>query len=859
MLCQSAGLALTEATGQRCFYTLTPLAKVSITARLQRSRLDSRHIPLHLTPVYMMNGVSSFPRYALRSLLAIALLGTASLSVQAQVALDTPAAAGRRIVREVEVVYKGAVTMDPARVRAQMSTREGEPFADESVERDIRTLYATGAVENVDIQAVNVAGGVKVIVTISGRGGIGELGFLGNAAFDNEKLRKEIEVKVGDPVDDAKLTTAQQKILELYQKKGFSDALVTYEVSPSAKEGFSTVMFKIEEGGRGLIGDIRFEGNNAISDRKLRAKLKSKEKTFWRLWGKAGKLDNQAVLEDVRAVEQAYQDEGYVYVKVGYRREIVNDNKVALVFEITEGGKYDVAEVALENITIFSPDELTPAIRTEAGFAYSGSDVRGDEKMIRDYYGSRGYADARVDTRLSDAGPGKLKVTYSVFEGTKSYIRKINISGNEKTKDEVIRRELPMSPGDELNTVQMETAETRLENLNYFEGKGEANPLTVRPVSTEVDGFKDIEVNVTEKSTGSVNFGAGFSSIDSLVGFVDVTQTNFDISDWGSFRGAGQRFNMNLRYGLRRQDFNLNFTEPWFMGQKLALTTELFYRSQNFFSNRYEQINVGAAVGLRKPLGDHAYIEGTYTLQRVDINVDLDLTTTQILRNEDGDYIESKFDFNFVHDTRDSIYITRKGHKLEAGLLAAGLGGDVEVLGGNIGGQQFFSLPGDTILSFEGMARWVEGWGSSGNPNGDVPIFERLFLGGANNLRGYDFRDVGPKDNQGEPIGGNFSLYGSIEYSFPIIEKVRGAVFWDVGMISTDVTAAPDTVSPLPAGTRSNGGPIIGDGDVYSNVGIGLRMFLPIGPIRLDLGLPLVKDRFVGDSVRFQFNMGYKF
>lgn len=781
-------------------------------------------------------------------MIALALISASAQSLVAQ-------AGGKRIVKQVDVVFKGTVTMDDNRVRAQMSTREGEPYSDEAAERDIRSLYATGAVENVDIQPESVPGGVRVIVTLTGRGGISEISFLGNAAFDNERLRKEIEVKVGDPVDEAKLTTAANKIRELYEKKGFSDILVTYDVTASAtKTGFSTVIFKVEEGGRGLIGDIRFEGNSSISDRKLRSKLKSKEKTFWRVFGKAGKLDNQAVQEDVRALEQAYQDEGFVYVKVGYRREAVSDSKVALVFEINEGGKYDVAAVTLSGVKIFSQEELTPAIRTESGFPYSGTDVRGDEKMIQDYYGSRGYADARVETQLTDAGPGKLNVTFNVFEGTKSMIRKVNISGNEKTKDEVIRRELPFAPGEELNTVKLEQAQSILENMNYFEGKGEANPLTVRPVSTEVDGFKDVEVNVTEKPTGSVNFGAGFSSIDSLVGFVDVTQTNFDISDWRDFRGAGQRFNMNIRYGTRTSSFNMSFVEPWFMGQRLSLITDLFYRNLNFLSTRFDQTNIGASIGLRKSfLGGKAYVEGIYTLQRVDIDVDINAATSQILRNEDGDYVQSKMEFNFVHDTRDSVFITRKGHKFEAGLLASGLGGDVELWGGNVGGQQYFHLPGDTILSFEGMARWVEGSGNA-NANG-IPIFERLFLGGANNLRGYDYRDVGPKDVVGEPIGGNFSIYGSVEYSFPIMERVRGAVFWDVGMISSDITAA---AGATPAGV-ANGGPIIGDGDVYSNVGIGVRMFLPIGPIRLDLGLPIVKDKFTGDSPRFQFNMGYKF
>jgi outer membrane protein insertion porin family len=327
---------------------------------------------------------------------------------------------------------------------------------------------------------------------------------------------------------------------------------------------------------------------------------------------------------------------------------------------------------------------------------------------------------------------------------------------------------------------------------------------------------------------------------------VTVTQTNFDISDWKDFRGAGQRFNMNLRYGTRTSTFDMNWTEPWFMGQKLALTTHLFYQNLNYLSTRFSQENIGTSIGLRKQLSQFSYIEGTYTLQQVTMDVDKGLNTTPFLQNEDGVFIESKLDLNYVHDTRDSIFITRKGHKLEAGMMAAGLGGDVKAWGGNIGGQQFFSLPGDTILSFEGMARWIQG--------DNVPIFERLFLGGANNLRGYDYRDAGPKDVKGEPLGGNMSIYGSTEYSFPIIEKVRGAVFWDVGMVSGGYNSTDATRAGYPAGLN-----VIGEGEIYSNVGVGLRMFLPIGPIRVDLGLPMVKDKYVGQSPRFNFNMGYKF
>lgn len=780
-----------------------------------------------------MTGMISFKRLICAPALMMALYaaapGSVAFSQNPDAVADAPAA--RKIVKQIQVVYKGAATIDEARVRGQMSTREGQAYSDESVEQDIRNLYATGAVDNVDIQAVDVPGGVKVIVTISGRGAIGEVAFLGNTTFDSDKLRKEIEVKVGDPVDDARLTGAQQKIREMYEKKGFPDVLVTYESSPMPQEGFSRVVFKIDEGARGIINDIRFEGVTAVKASKLRGKLKSKEKSVYRLWGKSTKLNNENLQEDVKTVERALQDEGYVYAKViEVRREPVSDKKVDLVFVVTEGEKYDVSEVMVEGNTVFTNEELMPGITIEAGLPYSGTAVENDETTIGDYYGSRGYADARVDTSILQSGPGQVKVLYRITEGTKSFIRKVNISGNTITQDRVIRRELPFAPGDEMNTVKIKSGKNRLENLGYF------SQVDFRNNPTGIEGFKDVDVTVTEQSTGTVNFGAGFSSIDSLVGFLDLTQTNFDISDWPSFRGAGQRFYMGVKYGTKRRDFQLNFTEPWFLGQKLSFSTELFYRDLYYLSDDYDQQNYGGSISFRKPLGEHSYAELAYTLQNVKIH-DIDENASDIIRAEEGDYLQSKIDLSWVHDTRDSVFLTRKGHKVELGALVSGsfLGGDADVYGLNAQGSQYFNLPGDTILSLEGAIRTVDTLGGGDR----VPIFERLFLGGANNLRGFDYRDVGPKDENGEPIGGLTSAYFTAEYTFPIVEKVRGAVFYDVGMVSGD--------------SYDWGG------DVNSDVGIGLRLYLPIGPIRVDFGIPMQSDEFNDSSGKFNFNVGYRF
>ncbi len=773
-------------------------------------------------------------RLLLISAVALAVLGAAPQLARAQVGLPL-SPANKKTVKEVEIVIKGGVKLDENRVRSQMSTRVGQPFTDESMERDMRTLYGTGAIESVNSHTVDVAGGVKVVVEIVGRGGIAEIQFVGNTAFDKDKLKKEIAVKVGDPLDESKLAAAQQKIIDLYEKKGYADASGNYEIIPSAREGYSTVIFKIDEGARGIIRDILFEGNTAIKSRVLRGKLKSQEHHLWNLWGKKGKLNHDDVQEDIKIIEMAFKDKGFVYAKVTERRIVpVSANKIDLVYVISEGAKYDVSAVKITGNTIFTKEALEAGVKAEPGFAYMGSHIEADKKMIHDYYGSRGYADAQVEAHITETGAGQVAVAYTIVEGTKSYINKVNISGNSFTKDEVIRRELPFSPGEELNTVKIEAGKNRLQNLNYFSAVDTRNTATTAP------GYKDVDVTVTEQSTGTVNFGAGFSSIDSITAFIQVTQTNFDISDWKDFRGGGQRFNTNIRAGALRRDVTISWTEPWFMGRELAFTVEGFFHNLYYLSNYFNQTNVGASAGIRKKLGEHSYFETTYTLQQIKIN-GIANGASPLIAQEAGSYIQSKIDMNFVNDTRDSVFITRSGHKLEAGALLSGLGGNVPVVGANIGGQQYFNLPGDTILSFEGMFRIVNSWDSK-----RVPIFERQFLGGANNLRGFAYRHAGPKDATGEPIGGLTSFYASSEFSVPVhitsnVDKSPRVVFFgDIGSIAGATGATS------------------GNGMIFSDVGIGVRLFLPVGPIRVDYAVPVDKDNRSG-SGRVQFNMGYKF
>ncbi len=735
-----------------------------------------------------------------------------------------------KIVRDIDVRYLGDRTIDAGRVLGNMQTSVGDALSSLVLDEDIKSLYQSGDVDDVRIVTENLTDGVKLIVLVRARALLSQVAFAGNSGISSKKLRAVVQLDVGNSFDDAELQIARQDIEEYYAKKGYAEATVNYRIEDTP-EGFSRAVFQIDEGTKAVLKDIFFEGNTVFSDRDLKKQLQVKEKSLFNFF-RGGKIDPDVLAEDVTRLRDFYGDSGYIDSDVNVRTDPTpKGDKVNLVFEITEGQPYSVESVSLTGLTVFDASELRPALLTESGQPYSVSSIREDESTLRDYYGAKGYADVRISTRI-DRAPGKqLKVRYAVSEGAKSYIRKINIAGNDKTQDKVIRRELAVAPGDEYNLVKVDASKRRLESLQYFApGSG----VDIFPTDTLQEGYKDLNVRVEETSTGSVNFGAGFSSIDNLVGFIEVTQSNFDLFGWGNgFTGGGQRFGLNLRAGSERRDFSLSLYEPWFNDYKIGVGGELFYRDLLFLSDRYDERKVGGRLYARKATGANSYIQPEITIQNVTVSVDgsdddLDDDISDVLRQEDGDYFQAKLGLTWVMDKRDSQLITRSGYRISAGANAS-VAGDVDHIGFELSGSKYFSLPFDTIFSVRGSAEFV---------SGDAPIFDRLFLGGANDLRGFEFRDVGPKDEFGEPLGGKSAIFASAEYTFPIVERVRGAAFYDIGAVSSDSFDV---------------------GDVNSNFGFGLRLYLPVGPIRLDFGIPVQSDEFNDSNGQFNFNIGYSF
>jgi outer membrane protein insertion porin family len=353
-----------------------------------------------------------------------------------------------------------------------------------------------------------------------------------------------------------------------------------------------------------------------------------------------------------------------------------------------------------------------------------------------------------------------------------------------------------------------------------------------------VEGRKDLNVIVEEKRTGSLNFGAGFSTVDSLIGFVELTQGNFDITNWPSLTGGGQKFRVRIQGGTQRKDVELVLTEPWFMDRPISVGYSGFYHEANYLSSLYDQRNYGFALDVRK--GIRPYLSGSlgYRLENIDA-FNIANSASQQLVDETGDETKSMVSASLVWDRRDNPFLTRRGERITYTWWVAGgptLGGTEQIYGFDVEASKYWHLPWDTILLVNAEVAGVDRWGSQTKL---VKIYDRLFLGGSNNLRGFEFRDVGPKDPTGEPLGGQSMARTTIEFTFPIIEKARGAIFYDTGMVNTN-----------PWDYNFN--------DIASDIGFGIRLDLPIGPLRVDYGIPIQKAGNHG-SGKFNFNVGYQF
>src|SRR5437762_4526149 len=767
------------------------------------------------------------PPFAIWVASICALLGAVIARAQAP-----QAAQGPPIIKSIDVQYTGPGTVSKERILAQMRTKVGQPYSDQVVEQDIETLYKTGAVLNVRIFAQPEGNGVKVIVAVQTRSIVREIEIDGAEQVKAKRLRKEIKLKLNQTVNEQQLDEARQKIVEVYQGRGYNDVSVQFRVDPiDEKRGTARVVFTVNEGVKGAVRQIHFEGNEHFSEKVLRKQMKTRGKTLIYFLDKSGRLDEVQLEQDLDKIREWYQNHGYIDVQIkDTRKERTKNGPMILTIVIAEGPQYHVSKLTISGEKATTEDKIRALLKMKEGSVYSPKQLRDDAKAVADAYGSGGYVDLVVLPEGTTAGPARIDVHYKIEEGDRSFVERINIAGNTRTKDKVIRREVLLAPGDVFNTVRVDTTKKRLENLGYF------SKVETYPEDTEIAGRKDLDILVQEKRTGSLTFGGGFRTIDQLVGFAELTQGNFDLMNWPAFTGAGQKFRLRLQYGTQRKDFVLSLTEPYFLDRRLSLGGQLFFSEATYLSTVYDQRNYGFAIELRKPINAYMYATLGYRLQDVDI-FNVDPSASVEIQSQEGSFVESEILTSLVFDRRDNPLLSRRGQRVTLSPYIAGgfLGGDVQIYGFDVEGSQYFRFRWDTILLLNIEVATVDTWGSGDQ----VPIYDRLYLGGSNNLRGFPFREVGPQDDKGQPIGGNSMARATVEFTFPIIEKARGAIFYDTGFVNSEAWS-------------------FGFNHIASDIGVGIRLDLPIGPLRLDYGYPIQRDGYNGGG-HFNFNVGYQF
>jgi len=714
----------------------------------------------------------------------------------------------------VEIRVSGNHQIESTTIRGTLSTHEDEPLAATRVREDVKAIYALGFFDDVVVDAEPAGEGVAVTYRVTELPILTGYSFQGNQKVLEETLKEAVSgISQGAFLQPQQVLKVRQAILEKYEKEGYRRATVV-PVTEVAIGGdgqrTANLTFVIEEGDKTKIRKIVFEGNEAIPDHTLRRRLKTKERFWLTSWlTDSGIFRESDVAEDLVRLDDYYQDAGYYDIRVDEPRVDVSEDKrwLKLTYPVHEGIPYDFGEVGYQDHGKVPEDELTVDLKVRRGERYDRSLLRADVSTLTDRLGEHGYAFAQVSPELS-AHPdlGLVDTSFRIEEGDQVRIRRINITGNNKTRDKVIRREVRQQEGEIINTSLLRRSFQRINNLNYFE------TVDIVPVNAG-EGLLDLDIRVKEKSTGQFSIGGGFSSVDGLVGIVEITQ--------GNLGGRGQTLSGHFERSGRRTVYNLRFKEPHLWDTEYSGGFDLFKVVRDFTS--YEERRTGSGVTIGRGIGEYLNVSMGYTLEDVTIRV-RDATVPASIANQAGSSRTSSVSLSLSRDSRDNFFDPRRGNRNVVRVEVAGgpLKGDNDFIKGTLDQSIYFPTFKASALTFRNLIG--VGRGLSGDA---LPAGERFFVGGISTVRGYDFGDAGPLAiPSGDPIGGNKEWVMTAEMVFPLVKaaNLKGAIFMDWG-------------------AGFDNGQSIAFHDLNRTWGYEIRWISPLGPLRFGYGWVLDDKR----------------
>jgi len=768
-------------------------------------------------------------------------------------------------VGSIAVRFVGVANVSEQVVRANIQVREGIDLDDTLIDRDIRSLYRTGLFEFIEVKREILNDHtVNLSIEVTPKYRVLSVRFEGNVKVKSHRLEKEVKTKPNSALNERQVKEDAEKLKEYYQKNGYNQISVNYSVERDRGTGFGTVIFKINEGAKVKIADIRFIGNDHIKSRIFHGMLDGplvKEMETRRWWTLSwltgsGHLKDEVFEDDLDKLRDYYREQGYLDVDIPQDKIIYDyptSKKLVVTIQINEGRQYHVGEISFSGNKLHSSKLLKRIVTQKNGVVFCPSKIDKDVETLEDVYGKDGYLETRVHpNRKPNMTTGNIDVEYEVNESDKFFVESILIDGNTKTKSLVILRELTLGPGEVFNSVRMKISKMRLENTRFFSDQN------LSPETTNIPGRRNLKVSVKEDRTGNLSFGAGYSSLERLTFFVEVSQSNFDLFNRKSFfQGAGQKFKLRMQIGSQSNEVSLNFEEPWVMQKELSLGFQLFRTESNYTNTNYDLMRLGGQVYLRKRLFE--LVEGTLSYS-YEVDKVSNVTSGLEAFYPPGTTKVSKVGFQLLRDTRNKIVNTTSGNRIELNTSVAGgyLGADLDIYSIELRTSQFFPIftAQDQVIAILARGGVVNGYGRTGRGDGTpneagyvdtTKGFARyrasdgFFLGGPYSLRGFENRDVGPKDpTTGYILGGKSYGFISIEYSADVVSPVRFALFYDGGFVNADAY----DFNPI---------------TYNDNFGFGLRMFVAGAPLSLDYGIPLTHDKYNKKGGQFNFSFGTRF
>lgn len=764
--------------------------------------------------------------------LAILLQLSFSPVVFSQPAENEVSQAETKTVKAIEV--KGNKTISIATVLSKIKIRVGQDYIQSVVSDDIKRLYNTGYFADVRVEREDYEGGTKVIIFLEEKSIVEEITLSKTRYISAVLIKKKIKTHVGKFLDSKVIQDDIATIKELYVKKGLTKVEVEVEKFIDEVTNKASLHFVIREGQKVRVKRINVFGNHAFNNAKILKVVKSRKKWLFN----SGYLKEEILEEDMGRISSFYEQNGFIDITSKYEVEYLNSGLVDVTITIDEGKRYYVGNLKIDGTSVVSEKEVEKSMEgVKQGGIFSREKLTADLANIRTLYFDKGYIFANVNESTAlDPDTGKVDVDISVEEGSVAYIEKVKIQGNTRTRDIVIRRELKMYPGDKFDGGKLKRSKERLSNLGYFED------VSFDIEDTDTHDRKDLLVQVKEAKTGTFSFGGGFSTVDQIVGFIEIEQRNFDFTNWPSFTGGGQQLEFRAETGSSRNNLRLSFTEPWIFDHPVSGGFDVFKSKRDREQNTgyaYDEERLGGDIRFGKEFSEFLSGHVIYKLENVDIS-NFESNVSAALLAEEGSNTVSSVGFSVKRDARDSGINPTKGLLLNGGVDIAGglLGFDKDFYRTTMGGSYYIPLKFKSVLEMRVRSGFVNAYGDSEN----VPIFERFFAGGARSIRGYDERGVGPQDSSTkDPVGGESMLVANVEYTIPLIDFLKLAAFFDAGNVWSDIKD-------------------FGTDEIKSGTGLGLRVKTPIGPINLDYGYPLSDEPGKDDKTgKFYFSVSRGF